>query len=237
LAVDVGEGELTEVVKSAKDTVCGVLAVTSFPCRCFGGGGFFFGLRLSLTRPALSSSSSDREISYDVRGVSCTSWTGSNSDCREIDEVSVLLLLSTIAATAGGGDWTGGLELVGAGAALPVINNLLNASTSKDALAFPGGAFSGTARSRFTSFGCENETCLCGSMFARVRWKGFGGAPAGEVIGSIGPEFRLVFASTTASSSSESSTCSSKALSNGSFSTSPGESTESPDIEGGGDPE
>jgi hypothetical protein len=43
--------------KSENETVCGVLDVTSFPCRCFGaGGGFFFSFLTSPIRLTLSSS-------------------------------------------------------------------------------------------------------------------------------------------------------------------------------------
>jgi hypothetical protein len=123
--------------KSEKETVCGVLAVTSFPCRCFGvGGGFFFSFLTSPIRLALSSS--DAAMSYDVRGV-CGSCTGSDIDCRETDEVSVLLLLSKT-----------GPEMLAAGAAcgmgagpelrgldIPVISMFLKPSTSNDGFVVP----------------------------------------------------------------------------------------------------
>ena len=90
-----GEGAISDAEKLSKDTVCGCLGVTSLPWRCFGaGGGFFFPFFTSDTSPILSSSS-DSAISYDVLGDSgCVSCGGSNNDCRDIDDVSVLLLLS-----------------------------------------------------------------------------------------------------------------------------------------------
>jgi hypothetical protein len=85
----------SEAEKLSKDTVCGCLAVTSLPWRCFGaGGGFFLPFLTSDTSPILSSSS-DSAISNDVLGDSgCVCCDDSNNDCRDIDEVSVLLLLS-----------------------------------------------------------------------------------------------------------------------------------------------
>lgn len=79
-------------------------------------------------------------MSYEVRGVSvCGSCTGSNMDCREPEEVSVLLLLSK----------AGGFCLLGAGAAcgtgagpefrgldIPVMSMFLKPSTSNDASLF-----------------------------------------------------------------------------------------------------
>lgn len=93
-----GVGRANEGEKSAKETVCGVLDATNFPCRCFGGGGFFFSVfRLSVIKLAVSSSS-EPAVSYDVRGDSVwVSCIGSKIDCRDIDDVSVLLLLSRIA--------------------------------------------------------------------------------------------------------------------------------------------
>jgi len=92
---DAGVDDGMDTVKSEKATTCGVLEVTSLPCRCFGRGGFFFSVfRLSVTRPACSSSS-DLAVSCEDLGVSLmASCTGSKSDCREIDEASVLLPLS-----------------------------------------------------------------------------------------------------------------------------------------------
>lgn len=62
----------------------------SFPYRELGGGGFFLVEGYSDDTTLRSSSGSD--ISWDVRGVSAgTSCIGSNRDCRDIDDVSVLL--------------------------------------------------------------------------------------------------------------------------------------------------
>jgi hypothetical protein len=95
LARVTGDDAGSVATKLSNDTICGCLGVTSFPCRCFGaGGGFFFPFRTSDTSPMLSTSS-DSAISYDVLGDSgCVSWGGSNNDCRDVEEVSVLLLLS-----------------------------------------------------------------------------------------------------------------------------------------------
>jgi hypothetical protein len=91
----IGDGGGCDTEKLSKGTVCGCRGETSLPWRCFGaGGGFFLPFFTSDTRPMLSSSS-DSAISKDVRGDSVCVWCDcSNSDCRDTDEVSVLLLLS-----------------------------------------------------------------------------------------------------------------------------------------------
>ncbi len=65
----------------------------SFPCLELGGGGAFLPsveVWSSVVNLRLSSSGSD--ISCDVRGDSGRgSWTGSKIDCRDTDDVSVLL--------------------------------------------------------------------------------------------------------------------------------------------------
>lgn len=65
----------------------------NFPCLELGGGGFFLPADeggVSAMKPLPSSSGSD--ISCDVRGDSGNgSCTASNIDCRDIDDVSVLL--------------------------------------------------------------------------------------------------------------------------------------------------
>lgn len=89
-------------LKSANETVCGPLGPRAFPCLCFGGGG----------GPSASGRDTDGPIncvcslsslsslgidcwSKDVLGDSmCSSCVGSNSECRDTDEVSVPLLLS-----------------------------------------------------------------------------------------------------------------------------------------------
>jgi hypothetical protein len=118
-------------LKSAKDTVWGPFGPRAFPCLCFGGGGGPSASGRDVVGPiketcSLSSSSSS-EIdcwSKDVLGDSgCNSCAGSNRDCRDTEDVSVLLLLSS-------GRWgcvccvTGG-----EGLALPVIRRFLNIST------------------------------------------------------------------------------------------------------------
>ena len=63
-----GGGDAKDEGKSENETVCGVLGVTSLPCRCLGGGGFrFSGFLVSPTK-LTRSSSSEAAISYDVRG-------------------------------------------------------------------------------------------------------------------------------------------------------------------------
>jgi hypothetical protein len=75
------------------------------PCRCVGGGGpLAVEGRRSKAPPAVSprSSPSDRDVSYDLRGVfsaaSCPSATviASKSDCREMGDASVVLPLSPL---------------------------------------------------------------------------------------------------------------------------------------------
>jgi hypothetical protein len=62
----------------------------SLPCREDGGGGFFRPAVLPSVIPRRSSSGS--EISCEVRGDSgCASCIGSKIDCRDTDDVSVLL--------------------------------------------------------------------------------------------------------------------------------------------------
>ena len=140
-----GEEVASVAANSENDTVCGVLDVTSFPCRCFGaGGGFFFSTFLtSVTSPTVSSS--EEAISYDVRGVStCVSETGS-IDCREIEDVSVLLLLSkTVGAAAVEGVAVCGAELDGL--EMPVMRSRLKPSTSRFALGAPFVGFSAAGR-------------------------------------------------------------------------------------------
>jgi hypothetical protein len=81
--------------KLSKDTVCGCLWDTGLLWRGFGaGGGFLLPFFTSDAAPMVSSSS-DSAISNDVLGDSAWVWCeGSINDCRDIDEVSVLLLLS-----------------------------------------------------------------------------------------------------------------------------------------------
>ena len=140
-----GEGAGSDAAKPSKDTTCGWRCVTSLPWRCFGaGGGFFLPFFTSDTSP-MSSSPLDSAISYDVRGESaCVSGGGSNKDWRDIDEVSVLLLLS---------NWMP-LGMLGRGGcpdcrgfALPVMSKFLKLSTSNDALLLPGAALSVAVRS------------------------------------------------------------------------------------------
>lgn len=144
----------------------------NLPCLELGGGGFFLGAADgSGIRPLLSSSGSD--ISCDVRGDSGNgSCTASKIDCRDIDDVSVLLppsprLCATCVCAPG---WAADVL----SPALPVINNLLNASTSIDAL--PAvvvlvGCDSGASRS-----GC--------SIVSSVFENGFAGALLGLLVPS-----------------------------------------------------
>jgi hypothetical protein len=76
----------------------------SFPCLELGGGGFFLGVGVITAEgsKSFSSSSSAWDKSSEVRGVSCCtiggaegSCKGSNIDCRDIDEASVELFVST----------------------------------------------------------------------------------------------------------------------------------------------
>lgn len=170
-----GAGAGSEAEKLSKDTTWGCLGATSLPWRCFGaGGGFFLPFFTSDTRPMLSSSS-DSAPSYDVLGDSgCVSCGCSNNDCRDTDDVSVLLLLSnwTPLGMLGRGvacgdcpDWRG--------PALPVMSRFLKLSTSNDALLLPDAARSANVRS-------SPLPICCGSIDANVLENGFAGMPAGE---------------------------------------------------------
>jgi len=122
------------------------------------------------------SSSSDSAISYDVLGDSgCISCGCSNIDCRDIDDVSVLLLLSnwTPLGMLGRGvifgdcpDWRG--------PGFPVMSRFLKLSTSRDALLLPDAALSAAVRS-------SPLPLSCGSIDANVFEKGFAGIPPGEI--------------------------------------------------------
>jgi hypothetical protein len=62
------------------------------PCRELGGGGAFLPAENPLSPPIRLLSSSRSDISCDVRGDSgCGSCIASNIDCRDMDDVSVLL--------------------------------------------------------------------------------------------------------------------------------------------------
>jgi hypothetical protein len=128
------------------------------PCRCVGGGGrLAVEGRPSRAPPAASlrSSSSDLDISYDVRGVfsaaSCPSATAivSKRDCREMDDASVVLPPSPLppapapivprtdegAYSAPAVVMLGRTERPGAaGSAAPVMMRRLNDSTSSAGL-------------------------------------------------------------------------------------------------------
>lgn len=144
-----GEGAASVAVKLSNGTVCGCRGDTSLPWRCVGaGGGFLFDLVFCGVRPG-PSSSSERAISYEVLGDSSgTSCADSSMDCRDTDDVSVLLPLSTTAALAKLGA-AGGCEACAAcrGYGLPVNSMFLKLSTSSEALLFPGIAPSADARS------------------------------------------------------------------------------------------
>jgi hypothetical protein len=171
-----GSGGGSDAEKLSNETVCGCLCVTSLPCRCFGaGGGCFFPFLPSATSLVFSSSS-DSAISYDVRGDSgCISCGGSDIDCRDIDDVSVLLLLSnwgalrglgTAAIDFGSPDWRG--------PGLPVMSRVLKLSTSNDALLLPRAGLSAAVRSAALSLSC-------GSIEASVLANGFAGIPPGDI--------------------------------------------------------
>jgi hypothetical protein len=105
-----------------------------------------------------------------VRGVS---WTGSESDCLLIDDVSVLLLLS-----AGMMLCDFGCRLPGwpEEVALPVMRRFLNAFTSIEArgMAFP--VLSEPTNPSAFSCSCEMDKRNGSSIVANVRLNGLGGA-------------------------------------------------------------
>ena len=159
-------------VKLSNETICGCLCVTSLPCRCFGvGGGFFLPLFTSDANLMLSSSS-DSGVSTDVCGDSlCASCGCSKIDCRDTDEVSVLLLLSNGVPPALVG-CAGGPE--GRGVGLPVKSRFLKLSTSRDALLFAGEGLCVLVRSLAT------PSVSCDSSDASVFANGFGGTLSGD---------------------------------------------------------
>ena len=159
-------------VKLSKETVCGCLCVTSFPWRCFGvGGGFLLALFASELDLMLSSSS-DSGVSTDVCGdSSCVSCGCSKIDCRDTEDVSVLLLLSNCVPLAPVG-CAGRPE--GRGVGLPVRSRFLKLSTSKDALLLPGGDLCALVRSSVP------PSLSCDSNDASVFANGFGGTLLGD---------------------------------------------------------
>lgn len=168
-----GGGTGSDAEKLSKDTVWGCLGVTSLPWRCFGaGGGFFLPFFTSETSP-MSSSSSESTTSMDVLGDSwCVCCADSNNDCRDIDEVSVLLLLSNCGPL---GIFNCAVACAGGpGGRLPVSSIFLKLSTSKDALLLPNPGLSAGVRSSLGSF-------CCGSIDANVRENGFAGTPLGDM--------------------------------------------------------
>jgi hypothetical protein len=171
-----GEGAAFDTVKPSNGTVCGCRGDTSLPWRCAGaGGGFFFDLVRSGASPA-TSSSSERPISYEVLGDSAgASCAGSSSDCRDIDDASVLLPLSTTAALAELGAAGCGACVVCRGYGLPVRSMFLKLSTSREALLLPGAAPSAEARS--------SPPALWGSILASVFANGFAGTAEGDRAG------------------------------------------------------
>lgn len=96
-------------------------------------------------------------------------------DWRDIDDVSVLLLLSTIAPVIGlcnNGCVDGVPEPDGF--TLPVISSLLKASTSSEALVNPESVLSAGGRS-YRDCRCNGAAFAEGSKVASVLWKGFNG--------------------------------------------------------------
>lgn len=173
-----GDGAASVAAKLSKDTVCGCRGDTSLPWRCAGaGGGFFFDLVLSGVRPG-PTSSSERAISYEVRGDSISvSCVGSSRDWRDTDDASVLLPLSTVAVCAELGAVSGceGCPVC-RGYGLPVSSMFLKLSTSREALLLPGVAPSAGARS-------SPLPLRCGSIDASVLANGFAGTTEGDRAG------------------------------------------------------
>lgn len=177
-------------LKSANDTVCGPFAPRALPCLCFGGGGGPSASGRDVVGPikdtcSLSSSLSSSEIdcwSKEVLGDSgCNSCAGPDRDCRDTEDVSVLLLLSCGRA---------GCVTGGEGLALPVIRRFLNMSTF--ILGGPAADFS-LPRSSVVAR-CRPA---CASPVANVLANGLYGAriiPAdtGGGSGSAPSEFRCV---------------------------------------------
>lgn len=127
------------------------------PCRAFA--------EALLVIRSLSASPSASEISWEVRGVSCTECC-SRIDCRETDDASVTLAASVtcdVLYVVDGLAVFVGAAMVPAPVACPVISSLLNASTSSEPL--------GVAEACGM---CATSPISC-SISSSVFLKGFGG--------------------------------------------------------------
>lgn len=114
-------------------------------------------------------------------------------DCRDIDEVSVLLLLSKREALMGFGAMAGavcGNVPETGGLCIPVIRSLLKLSTSRDGFVVPGAVFSAAGRSLFCPAGRPNSALpfSCDSIVANVLENGLTGAPLGDSAAPTMPE-------------------------------------------------
>jgi hypothetical protein len=123
-----------------------------------------------------------------VRGVSeTTPCAGSERDCRLIDDVSVLLLLSAIVRLGGfvRRDSAGATDV-----ALPVMRRFLNAFTSIDARGALFSICDGSTGSLRCPCGCDDRHGS--SIVANVLVNGVGGIPGSVLVLSADSDIRSV---------------------------------------------
>lgn len=121
-------------VKSANETVCGVLCPTSLPCRCFGkgGGGAFFLVSALPSVGIVLPISNALSASYELRGEDIVESAGLRSnDGRDREDVSAKSSAPGVRAIEAAVLKDASVELTeDEGVAFPVISSRLKESTS-----------------------------------------------------------------------------------------------------------